>query len=74
MEVGEEDRPTVDQCTYLGIEISRRCSKDARGQSNGKGKAEMGGMSAILRHSHLDTRIKRYILMNVTIPNVRPIT
>ena len=36
----------------------------------GKGKAHVGKMDAILTDSHLDTRIKRCILMNVIVPKL----
>ena len=36
----------------------------------GKGKAHVRKMDAILTDSHLDTRIKRCILMNVVVPKL----
>ena len=36
----------------------------------GKGKTEVGRMDVILRDSHLDTRIKRCILLNVIVPKL----
>ena len=36
----------------------------------GKGRAHVGKMDAILTDSHLDTRIKRCILMNVVAPKL----
>ena len=36
----------------------------------GKGKAHVGKMDAIPTDSHLDTRIKRCILMNVIVPKL----
>ena len=36
----------------------------------GRGKAHVGKMVAILTDSHLDTRIKKYILTNVIIPKL----
>ena len=36
----------------------------------GKGKAHVGKMDAILTDSHLDTRIKRCVLMNVIGPKL----
>ena len=34
------------------------------------GKAHVGKMDAILTESHLDTRVKRCILMNLTVPQL----
>ena len=36
----------------------------------GKGEAHVGKMDAILTHSHLDTRIKRCILIDVIVPKL----
>ena len=36
----------------------------------GKGKAQVGKMDAILTDSHLDTRSKRCILINVIVPKL----
>ena len=36
----------------------------------GKGKAQIGRMDVILRDSHLDTRIKICILMNLIVPKL----
>ena len=36
----------------------------------GKGKAHVGKMDAILTDSHLDTRIKRCILIHVIVPKL----
>ena len=36
-----------------------------------KGKAHVGKVDAILTDSHLDTRIARYILMNVIVPKLK---
>ncbi|CAM9483396.1 unnamed protein product, partial [Sphacelaria rigidula] len=67
MEVGR--RGTAD-CRpvyiYLGVEISKHCSWDAYiNRVIKKGKAQMGRMDVILKDPHLDTRIKRCILMNM---------
>ena len=35
-----------------------------------KGKAQIGRMDVILRDSHLDTRIKRCILIDVIVPKL----
>ena len=67
---GEDELPIADQYTYLGVEISKEWSWDAHiAKVIGKGKAHVGKMDAILTDSHLDTRIKRCILMNVIVPN-----
>ena len=63
---GGEELPIVDQYTYLGVEIYKNCSWDARiNIVMEKGNAEVGRMDVILRDSHLNTRIKRCILLNV---------
>jgi len=68
---GEEELPIVDQYTYLGVEISKHCSWDAHiNKVIEKGKAQIGRMDVILRDPHLDTRIKRCILMNVIVPKL----
>ena len=68
---GEDELPIVDQYTYLGVEISKDCSWDAHiNKVIGKGKAHVGKMEAVLTDSHLDTRIKRCILMNVIVPKL----
>lgn len=68
---GEDELPIVDQYTYLGVEISKDCSWDTHiAKVIGKGKAHVGKMDAILTDSHLDTRIKRCILMNVIVPKL----
>ena len=41
-----------------------------RYQVVGKGKSHAGKMEVILTDSHLDTRIKRCTLMNVTVPKL----
>ena len=58
---GEDELPITDQYTYLGVEISKDCSWDARiakviGKVN---KEHVGKMEAILTDSHLDSRIKK---------------
>ena len=63
--------PIVDQYTYLGVEIQKNDSWDAHiNKVIGKGKAQIGKMEVILRESHLDTRIKRCILMKVIVPKL----
>ena len=63
---GPDELPIVDQYTYLGVEISKDCSWDTHiAKVIGKGKAHVGKMDAILTDPHLDTRIKRCILMNL---------
>ena len=54
--------------THLDVEISRDCSWDTRvAKAVGKGRAHAGKMDAILTVSHLDTRMKRGVLMNVVV-------
>ena len=68
---GEEELPVVDKYTYLGVEISKECSWDAHiAKLIGKGKAQIGKMDEILTDPHLDTRIKRCILLNVIVPKL----
>ena len=63
--------PLVDHYTYLGVEISQYCSWDTHiAKVIGNGKARKGKMDTILTDSHLDTRIKRCILMNVIVPKL----
>ena len=63
--------PMGDQDTYLGVESPRDCSLDTHvGKVIRKGKAHVGKMDAILTDSHLDTRIKICIRMNVIAPKV----
>ena len=51
--------------------LSKDCSWDAHiAKQIGKGKARVGKMDAILTDSHLDTRIKRCILINVIVPKL----
>ena len=51
---------------YLGVEISKERSWDTHiAKVIGNGKAHVGKMDAILTDSHLDTRIKSCILINV---------
>ena len=67
---GDDELPIADRYTYLGVEISEQCSWDARkAKVIGEGKSHVGKMDAIITDSHLDTRIKRCILMNVIVPN-----
>ena len=69
--LGEDDLPVVDQYTYLGVEISKDCSWDTHiAKVLRKGKTQIGKMDAILTDSHLDTRIKKCILINVIIPRL----
>ncbi|CAB1099601.1 unnamed protein product [Ectocarpus sp. CCAP 1310/34] len=57
--------------TYLGVEISKECSWDAHiAKLIGKGKAQIGKMDEILTDPHLDTRIKRCVLLNVIVPKL----
>ncbi|CAB1096278.1 unnamed protein product [Ectocarpus sp. CCAP 1310/34] len=57
--------------TYLGVEISKECSWDAHiAKLIGKGKAQIGKMDEILTEPHLDTRIKRCVLLNVIVPKL----
>ena len=61
----------IDQYTHLGVEISKDCSWDAHiAKVIGKGKSQVGKMDAILTDSHLDTRIKLCILINVVVPKL----
>ena len=47
------------------------CSRDAHiNEVIQKGKAEVGRKDVILRDAHLDTRIKRCILLNVIVPKL----
>ena len=56
---------------YLGVEISKERSWDTHiAKVIGNGKAHVGKMDAILTDSHLVTRIKVCILMNVIIPKL----
>ena len=68
---GEDELPTEDQYTYLGVEISEDCSRDAHiAKVIEKGKLRPGKMDAILTDPHLDARIKICILMNVVVPKL----
>ena len=68
---GEDELPIVDQCTYLGVEISKNCSWDApRAKLVGKGKPQAGKMDAILTDPHHDTRNRICILMYVIVPKL----
>ena len=68
---GEDELPIADQYTYLGVEISKECSWDAHiAKVIGKGKAHVGKMAAIPTDSHLDTRMKICILIDVIVPKL----
>ena len=68
---GEDELPIVDQYTYLGVETSKDCSWDSHtAKVLGNGKSQVGKMGAILTDPHLDTRINRCILMNVSVPKL----
>ena len=68
---GEDGLPIVDQYTCLGVEISEDCSWDAHiAKVIGKGKSQVGKMDAIVTDSHLDTRLKTCILMNIIVPKL----
>ena len=54
---GEDELPIVDQCTHLGVDISKDCFRDVHiAKVIGKGKSPVGKMDAILTDPHLDTR------------------
>ena len=54
-----------------GREISKDCSWDAHiAKTKGKGKSQVGKMDAIITDSHVDTRIKICILINVIAPKL----
>ena len=56
---GEDDLPVVEQYRYLGVDISKDCSRDAhRANVIGKGELQVGKMNAILTDSHLETGIE----------------
>lgn len=62
--------PKVVQYAYLGVEIYKDCSWDAHiANVAGKGKSHVriGKMDAMLSKSHLDTRIKRCMLLDVIV-------
>ena len=68
---GENDLPIVNQCTYLGVEISKDCSCDKNiAKVLGKGRAQVGEMAGILTDSHLDTSIKICPMINVIVPKL----
>ena len=68
---GEDELPIVDQYTYLDVEISKDCSWDVHiAKVIGKGKSQVGKMTAILTDSHLDTWITSCIVMNVIVPKL----
>ena len=51
--------PIADQCTYLGVEISKDCSWDEHiAKVMGKGISQVGKMDAIIADPYLGTRIK----------------
>ena len=57
---GEYELTIVDQYTYVGVDLSKYCSRDTHiAKITGKGNTHVGKMDAILTDSHLDTRIKR---------------
>ena len=56
---------------YLGVDIPKYCSWDTHiAKVIGKGKSHVGKMNAIVADSHLDTRIKRCILIRVMAPKL----
>ena len=68
---GEDEVLMVDRYTYLGVETSNDCSWDTHiAKVIGKGKTHVGKTDAMLTDSHLDTRIKRCILVNVRVPSL----
>ena len=68
---GEHELSIADQYTHLGIEISKDCSWDVHiVKVIGKVKTHVGKMDAIPTDLHLDTRIKRCILINVIVPKL----
>ena len=68
---GEDELPIVDQYANLRVDISKECSWDAHiAKAIGKGKLQVGKTDAILPDPHLDTRIRRCILMNMIVPKL----
>ena len=69
---GEDEQPTADQYTCLGVEISKHCLLLGCTHSKriGKGKRPVGKMDAILTDSRLETRIKLRNLMDVIVPKL----
>ena len=68
---GEDELLISDQYTYLGVKISTECSRDVRiVKVIGKGNAHTHKMDAILTDSHIDARIKIYVLINVIVPKL----
>ena len=65
---GDNGIPIVDQYTYLGADISKYCFWDTHSELLGKGKYQVGRMDAVLADSHLDTRIRKCILICVIVP------
>ena len=56
---GEDELLIVDQCTYLGVEISKDCFWDGHiAKVIGKGESQVGKMDAIVTDPHLETRTK----------------
>ena len=69
---GEDELPIVGQCTYLGVEISEDCSWDVNiAKVIGNGESQVGKMDAILTDPHVDTKIKKCILINVIVPKLQ---
>ena len=68
---GEDGLSTVDQYTYLDVEISKDCCWDAHlAKIIGKGKSQVGKMGAILTDTHLIAKIKICNLINVIVPKL----
>ena len=54
--------------TYMVADVSRACSWDAQmNEEIEKGKPDMGSTDVTLRDSHLNTGIKKGILMNALV-------
>ena len=57
------------QWSYIGVEIAKDCSWDARmSKVAEKGKARAGKLHSILANRQLDTRIKLTVLCSVIVP------
>ena len=70
-EWGEDELPIVDEYSYLGVDIKKQYYWDTHiARVIGKGKAHVGKMDATLTNSHLDTRMKRRILMDAIVPKL----
>ena len=68
----EDELPIVDQCSCLGVEISKECSWDANtAKVITKGESQVGKMNAILTDPHVDTGVKRCILIDVIVPRLK---